>query len=401
MTESLVLDAVLVLVLIWYALLGWRQGFAASVLSLVGFLAGGAVAMWALPFALERLPLTTADPRRPMLVVAVVLVAAIIGQAIGLRIGHGLRRRVPHGPVRVTDALFGAVATAAAASLLIWFLAGAVRGAGVPVVSRAISSSQVIQSIDRVVPPQTVNAFGQVTRALEAQGFPRVFEGVQAEPITPVEAPSSGLGTSAVMRDAARSVVRVDGVAPSCRQSFEGTGWVFAPRRVMTNAHVVAGTSRLTVSVAGEGPSLDARVVLFDPDRDVAVLDVPELTAPALPLGADLDAGADAAAVGYPLGGDYTVSPARVRAQLRAKGADIYGRIGPVREVYSLRTVVRPGNSGGPLLDTSGRVVGLIFATSLDDRSTGYALTLDEVRDDLSRGTSLSESVGTGGCATG
>ncbi|MEP7334091.1 MAG: trypsin-like peptidase domain-containing protein, partial [Terracoccus sp.] len=173
-------------------------------------------------------------------------------------------------------------------------------------------------------------------------------------------------------------------------------GWVVSPGRIITNAHVVAGASRLRVESGGE--MLPANVVLFDPNRDLAVLSVAGLDAPALPLGAGLERGQSAVVPGYPLDGPFTVVSARVRATLNARGYDIYSTGTVVREIYSLNTTVQPGNSGGPLLDTQGRVVGVVFAKSLEDDRTGYALTLAEARPVIDRAASASTSVDTGAC---
>jgi S1-C subfamily serine protease len=167
----------------------------------------------------------------------------------------------------------------------------------------------------------------------------------------------------------------------------------------VTNAHVVAGASE--VRVEGGDELLRGRVVVFDPQRDLAVIDVPGLRPPALALGSELERGASAAVPGFPLDGPFRVVSARVRAVLDARGRDIYGDQPVVREIYSLATTVQPGNSGGPLLDPSGRVVGVIFAKSLEDAGTGYALTLREAQPVLEAGVRASREVATGACIAG
>jgi len=200
---------------------------------------------------------------------------------------------------------------------------------------------------------------------------------------------------------AATSIVKITGVASSCNRDQEGSGWVVAPERVVTNAHVVAGTSTESVRIDGVGRSYDARVVVFDPRRDLAVLSVPGLPAPVSRLGANLQRAAGAVVAGFPLDGPYRLDTARVRDVLTATGADIYGNPGVVRQVYSLYARVQPGNSGGPLLSPSGAVVGIVFARSLDDDKTGYALTLDEARPVLEAASSSGSPVSTGGCVAG
>ena len=166
----------------------------------------------------------------------------------------------------------------------------------------------------------------------------------------------------------------------------------------MTNAHVVAGLDQVVVRIRGVGTGHEATVVLFDPERDVAVLDVPSLDAEPLLRGPALEEGEPAVVAGFPLNGPYDLRPARVRSVIEARGADIYGQGGTSREVYSLRAVIRQGNSGGPLLDADGRVVGVVFATSLDDPETGYALTLAEADPVLRYASAASTPVATGAC---
>jgi S1-C subfamily serine protease len=191
--------------------------------------------------------------------------------------------------------------------------------------------------------------------------------------------------------------VKVYGQAPGCSRGIEGSGFVYAPHRVMTNAHVVAGTRAVTVQVPGG--AAPARVVLYDPRRDVAVLDVPALAARPLRFArAPVTTGTPAAVVGYPEDGPFTVRTARVRARFTISGRDIYGDGDVQREVYSVRAVVRSGNSGGPLLDDRGRVLGVVFATALDAADTGFALTAGEVSGDAAQGRSARAAVGTGAC---
>ena len=238
------------------------------------------------------------------------------------------------------------------------------------------------------MPPQTARLFAGFQSVLDREGFPRVFEGVRAEPIAPIAPPDNQLAFGPGVARAATSIVKITGVASSCNREQEGSGWVVAPERVVTNAHVVAGTASEHVRIQGAGRSYDARVVVFDPKRDLAVLSVPGLPAPASTQGPALKRSEGAVVAGFPLNGPYRLDSARVRDVLTATGADIYGSPGVVREVYSLYARVQPGNSGGPLLSPSGAVVGIVFARSLDDDKTGYALTLDEARPVLDAATS-------------
>jgi S1-C subfamily serine protease len=183
----------------------------------------------------------------------------------------------------------------------------------------------------------------------------------------------------------------------------QGTGFVYAPQHVLTNAHVVAGVTNPTVSYAHDTHTYGARVVTYDPDLDVAVLYVPDLD-PAAPRlrfapGA-LGSGDDAVVIGFPEGGPFDVEPARVRGKETVRGPNIYQDRRVTREIYAIRSQVRPGNSGGPLLTPAGGVEGVVFAASYDDRQTGYALTNATVLPEARAAAERSTPVSTGGCTT-
>ncbi len=396
------LDLVLILVLAGYAISGFRQGFVIAVFSLAGFLGGAALAMWLLPGMVDRWHWLSGNTvLRTVVLVASVFLVASIGQSIALVAGHRIRSLVKIPLASAVDGAAGMVAVTVAVAVLMWFIAGALRVGGPESWSRAVAGSRVLRVIDTVMPPETSSLFASFRQVLDREGFPQVFQGIQAEPISPIEAPSAASTRTAGVTAAGRSVVKVTGIAEQCHQIQEGSGWVAAPGTVVTNAHVVAGLTQVSLQVRGTGPTYIGHVVVFDPERDLAVIDVPQLRAPALHLGSDLVRGDDAVIAGFPGGGGYTVLAARVRSEITATGADIYGRPGTARKVYSLYGVVRPGNSGGPLLDDGGLVEGVVFARSLDDPNTGYALTLDEVRPILAEAATAHQSVSTGACLVG
>ena len=199
------------------------------------------------------------------------------------------------------------------------------------------------------------------------------------------------------VRVVAQSVFKIYGDAAQCGRGIEGSGFAVSARRLITNAHVVAGTNDVSVVVGGQ--RLAATVVLYDPDRDVAVLNVPKLDATPLRFVADpAETNAPAVVMGYPEDGPLTVKTARIRARTTVSGADIYGNSGIDREVYSIRSIVRSGNSGGPLVDLQGRVLGVVFATDLRSSDTGYVLTAGEVASDFAKGRAATAPVGTGAC---
>jgi S1-C subfamily serine protease len=195
-------------------------------------------------------------------------------------------------------------------------------------------------------------------------------------------------------------VLKVRGRAPSCSRALEGTGFVIAPERVMTNAHVVAGTSEVTVEV-GRG-QFDATVVLYDAQTDIAILAVPDLQATPLEFRTDeIPQGQDGIVLGYPLDGPYTASEARVRERIRVlRGPDIYDAQTVQRDVYTVRAKVRSGNSGGPLVDPEGRVMGVVFGAAVDDQETGFVLTAQEVQDEVKLAPTLTRKESTQSCAS-
>ncbi len=188
--------------------------------------------------------------------------------------------------------------------------------------------------------------------------------------------------------------MKVEGVAGT--QGREGSGFVYAREHVMTNAHVVAGIDEPTVQIGGVGRTYEARVVLFDSQKDVAVLYVPGLKAPVLRFVDEAERGDSAVVAGYPEDGALDLQAATVANRVRATGQNIYNDGIVTREIYSIRSTVRPGNSGGPLLTTDGRVFGVVFARSTSDAETGYVLTVAEVGSDAKRAASATAPVDTG-----
>ncbi|WP_286154356.1 MULTISPECIES: MarP family serine protease [unclassified Mycobacterium] len=196
--------------------------------------------------------------------------------------------------------------------------------------------------------------------------------------IPAVAPPDPNVANNPAVTAAQASVVRVHGIAHSCRKRLEGTGFVVGPKRVMTTAHGVAGTDEVSVEVGGA--KYNGQVVSFDPNMDISILAVPDLpTAPLMFSEAPAVSGADAAALGFPHGGPYEAKPVRVREVIKLQGPDIF-RTGTVtREVYALRGAVQQGNSGGPVIDLDGRVRGVVFGAAQDDPDTSFALTAKEV----------------------
>ncbi|HWI71609.1 MAG TPA: MarP family serine protease [Baekduia sp.] len=382
------IDWLIVAFTVLMATVGWRQGFVAGAFALAGF-AGGA-------FLGSRLgPALLSDGSSSPYAPLVSLVAAVAGGSILAGVfetaGFLVRRSVPIPGVRTLDGLLGAVLSAAIALGLAWIV-GAVllQTPGVRQLRSDIQRSEILSRLNDVLPPS-----GPILNALARfDPFPHI-DGPEAD----VAPPRAAVARDPQVRAAGESVVRVLGTA--CGLGIEGSGWVAGPGLVVTNAHVVAGESDTTVQLQGTGPKLDATAVAFDATNDVAVLRVSGLgDARVLSLAPDPQAGTEGAILGFPENGPYDVRAARLGQTRAVVSQDAYGN-GPVtRQMTTFRGVVRPGNSGGPVVDTQGRVATTVFAkATASARAGGYGVPNAIVRRVLDGAVGAGRSVSTGPCA--
>jgi S1-C subfamily serine protease len=392
------LDLIIVLAAIAYGIGGFRSGAVVGLFSLIGFFGGAVVgAQLAQPLGSKL-----ADGRAQVPVaIFCVLVFATIGQLLGVYVaGYVKARVVVHEAGRLWDAGIGALLGVMSVLLVAWMVAVPLARSPYPGLAAEASHSRIVREVNKYVPNDFRNLYSSLRNFLDQSGFPPVFGDLPSTTVVAVPPPPSSLPADVRSRvtKARQSILKIYGQAPECSRGIEGSGFVYAPHRILTNAHVVAGAREVQVQVE-VGNELPARVVLYDPKRDVAVLDVPGLTAPPLHFSVkDASTGDPALVVGYPENGPYTVRSARVRTKQTVGGTDIYGNASVQREIYSIRATVRSGNSGGPLLAYDGTVLGIVFATASDQPDTGFALTDDEVQADAAQGRSLSSAVATGSC---
>ncbi len=391
-------DVVLLGAIVVFAWTGWRQGFVHGLLSFVGFLGGGVLGALLLPRLLGAVSI--GDVARALLVAFGVFLCAALGQGLLSLLGRRVRAQITWAPGRTVDNAGGAVLNVAALAVVAWIVAAAVAVLPVGGLAQQVRSSVLLGRLDATVPDVARNWFSELRDLLDTSDFPRVFAGLGFLESPAVAAPDPKLLKIPAVRASWASLVKVSGSATQCRTDVTGSGFVYARDRVMTNAHVVAGVSRPVVRIAGDRTAYAATTVYIDPQIDVAILSVPNLPATALAFAGPVQAGASAVVAGFPGGGPLTASAARIRAQLTARGEDIYGNAGVVREVYAFRGLVRPGNSGGPLLDPRGRVLGVVFAAAVSDPDTGYALTARQVAAAAAAGRRGTVSVPTGSCRT-
>ena len=387
-----VLDWVLVALVLLYALSGYWQGFITGAFATAGLLLGGLFGVWLAPFALG-------DAAPSMLVslgaLFIVIVSASVGQALLQFGGSRIRDRISWQPVRALDAVGGAALSAVAVLLVSWALGVAVSGSGITGITGQVQNSSVLGEVDEVLPATADDLLGAFNDVVGSGFFPRYLEPFAPERIVDVRPGPQRILTDPDVRDAEASVVKIRGTS-SCGRGVEGSGFVYAEGRVMTNAHVVAGVSDPEVEIGGDAVS--AEVVHYDPDLDVAVLAVDTSGLPVLDFDDAAGSGDGVAILGYPQDGPYDAQPGRIRAEQRLRSPDIYGDGTVIREVFSLRGLVRPGNSGGPIVSSGGDTVGVVFAASVTDGDTGYALTAAQVAQSAARGLSGSNPVSTGDC---
>ncbi|MFB7506219.1 MarP family serine protease [Streptomyces broussonetiae] len=386
------LDLVLVLVILGYAVSGYRRGLVAGCVSLAGFVGGAVVGVWVLPWVTGLVARGTATAT--VLAVMTVLVPAVMGHELAGRLALRLRGELDRGPLRVADGIGGAAANSVAVLIVAWVAASVLGAAPSQALATAIRNSTLLGAVQQAMPDTTPAWFSRATSALTEAGFPQVFNPFENESTAQVARPSGDSVTPAATSAAKLSTVKIEGI--SGNEGREGSGFVYASERVMTNAHVVAGIDHPSVRIGGVGRSYDARVVLFDPDRDVAVLYVPGLRAPVLRFDTSASRGNSAVVAGYPQDGGLNLQAATVASRVQATGQNIYNDGTVTRDIYSIRSTVRPGNSGGPLLATDGRVFGVVFARSTSDVETGYALTAAEVAGDARSAATATAPVDTG-----
>ena len=386
------LDWCLVVLTLAYALSGYWQGFIAGAFATTGLLLGGLAGIWLAPVLL--------GDAAPSLWVSlgalfVVLVMASVGQAILQFVGTRLRAKVTWQPARALDAVGGSVLSVVAVLLVAWMLGVAISGSRIPGISPQVRESRVLVAVNDVMPVQAQQALRSFDSVVGSSFFPRYLEPFAPERIVNVAPAQRRVLRDPDIRDAARSVFKIRS-NNRCGSGVEGTGFLYAPHKLMTNAHVVAGVTEPMIKVGDE--TVRGTVVHYDPDVDVAVIDVPALDGPTVGFGLGGQERDQGAVLGFPQDGPFNAQPVRIRSDQRLRSPDIYGNGTVTRHVFSLRGLIRPGNSGGPVVSTSGKVLGVVFAASVSDRDTGYALTAEQVRRAAAMGLDAKQRVSSGNC---
>ena len=391
-------DWILIGALAVFAWAGWRQGFVAGVLSFSGFLIGGIAALTWLPAVVSQF--VPEGPLTYLVIAAVVLASAILGQILLSILGRKLRDAITWRPVQFVDNFAGAALNVLAFALVGWVIASVLAFIPGNAVSQQVSESKVLTTMDALVPDAARSVFSNVSDLVGQTGVPRIVIGLGqslgADVPDPVAQPADG-----VVPVIQNFVVRLTGDAEQCGAVVSGSGFYISDQALITNAHVVAGVGGLQVRLPGVDQSRSGQVVYFDPEKDIAVVVTDPIDNRPGTFATDVAVkGSDAVVAGFPGGGDLTATPARIRGMILARGENIYGDIGVQREVYAFRSTVKAGNSGGPLVDPEGRILGLVFGSSVDSEM-GYALTNMELAAALEVAENWTESdgpVSTGSC---
>jgi len=393
-----VLDLILIVVVAAFAVSGYRQGFIVGVLSFFGFV-GGALLGAEFGPSISR-ALVGGQTQQDVIAVVLLVSFAVIGQFIASSIGAAMRSTVTWHSATVLDSVGGSVVSMLSVLLIAWVVGSVLIESPFPVVDSQVNNSIVLGGLDKFMPSPARTMFSDFRRLLASNStYAEVFSGIGAERILAIPAPDPAVLDSPGFLAARSSVVKIQGVAPSCQRSIEGSGFVISPQHVLTNAHVVAGVTEDQTVTTDTGSHYNATVVFYDPQIDVAILDVPGLGLPSLHFAGPANPGDNAVVAGYPLDAmDLHTVAARIGGVQDAEGPNIYETSTVTRQIYEIRAVVESGNSGGPLLSPAGTVDGVVFAAAVGVSDTGFALTAAQVSADAAAGEHMTSAVSTSSC---
>jgi S1-C subfamily serine protease len=387
------IDLAIIAGLVYAAVRGYRGGLTYTLFSLLGLLVGLALGAWVATSVPPLLGNFTPAVRAGM-AIAMLVALALLGDGLGTWLGRRLRVTALRRHLGIADSLAGVAWGLVVVLVASWYLGLTFATGPWPPLASQVQKSSILRALAREF-PQDPAWLGGLQHLLSTVPFPEVFANLAPPLPGQVAVPASLAGNQAVAT-AASETVKV--VSVGCGGLEEGSGFPVASGLVLTNAHVVAGGHAITVLVPGRPGALGAEVVLFDPERDIALLRVPGLPLSPMTIATSGSRATQGAVIGYPGGGPEAVVPGAIRGQIDAVGRDIYSNQIVSREIYVLQASVIPGNSGGPFVSLQGQVLGVVFAKSAVTGNEGYALTAGEILPDIARGESATAPASTQSC---
>jgi S1-C subfamily serine protease len=378
--------------------IGFRRGTLRMVLSIIGLLVGGALGAVATP-SLQSLISSSAFGFKPTIGLTSIILGASLGMFLFGILGGFLRVvLLPFPFMKTIDSLIGFALAVVAVASISSTLSSAAQVIPNRTVNNLFAQSRVISEIDKYLPDRFKNMAQKIQNIITDSPLPEVFRNMVESRIIPsqlegeIEIPES-------VKKSIASIVRIDGIAESCSAAMVGTGFIIANERVITNAHVVAGVRDPVVTLSNNSTQLGGKVIAIDREKDVAIIFVPGLTGEKLTFIGPVTPNEIGFVVGYPNGGNLRTSSVSVSAEFESLGVDIDGNREARRDVIVFGGDVRPGNSGGPLLNNQGQVLGMVFAADEQDKKTGYALAPSEVAKIVSETSLETNEIETGACA--
>ncbi len=387
----MLIDLLIVLIVIYAVLRNWGRGFLSQFFSVIGLIAGLFLGRLVDSYTISLVHTPT---NRAIVTVATMLGLSLIGLSAGEYIGLHFKYRLKIKQLDSADNYLGAILTGISMLLLIWLASSVIQSLPATRVKGYIKTSHIIAALNNIMPPAP-NIISDLGRIIDPNGFPDVFIGNEPIPNNNVTTPTLGALLSAVNADRT-SVVKIEGTG--CGGIVSGSGFVVGNNLVATNAHVVAGISSPYIfDVNGRHY---ATVIWFDPNLDLAVLRTSGLAGKPLTIDTkSISTNTPGAVLGYPGGGGFKADPAAVMAEFQASGHNIYGNGVTLRNIYEIAANVIPGNSGGPLVEENGNVMGVVFAESTTYNQVGYALAMDKVSQEINQAKYRTSAVNTGQCA--
>jgi S1-C subfamily serine protease len=378
--------------------IGFRRGILRTVLSIIGLLVGGAAGAIATP-SIQSLISNNAFGFKPTIGLTSIILGASLGMFLFGILGSFLRVvLLPFPFMKTIDSLIGFVLAIIAVASISSTLSSAAQVIPNKTVNNLFSQSQFIAQIDLYLPERFKNAAQKIQNVITDSPLPEVFKSLVESRITPTQL-ESDVAIPEIVTKSVASTVRIDGIAESCSAAMVGTGFIVSPERVITNAHVVAGVIDPVVTVSNSKTQLSGKVIAIDRKKDIAIIYVPGLNGEKLTFIGPATPNEIGFVVGYPNGGNLRTSAVSVSSEFESIGTDIDGNGETKRDVIVFGGDVRPGNSGGPLLNEQGQVLGVVFAADAENKNTGYALAPSEVAKIVSETSSVMEAIETGKCA--